>query len=798
MKFYSFSDIRAAGDCAALAKDVFNATIKKGRCNASWRGGDGPENVSIDKDKWFDHVQKQGGGIIELAAYKFNGDIQQAQSFLGELYHLTPRMGIEPQPAQGGRYSDLISDGYKEVARYRYRDQDGNVIHHVARLEHDSRHKQFCQGTPKGWGLRDTEPILYNLAAIAKSSWACIVEGEKVADLLISHGIPATTCCGGAGKWHSRYNEILRGKAVAVLPDNDLPGLEHAKAIAESLSGIASTIKIVPTSDKPKGDAYDYLTTEGHDDVDLMALIKAASSVTSSTFDLADTTTSEPNDTEIRIAKAANKIPFRNFIPGKPKKADQAPKRKTAAPIKKPRLIQDLIDDCHSRFIGFPRKVGEQLFDHDLESNRIVEIYKSSELFAWIGRKSKNHTEWTRGDSFTTKDEFMAGLSAAAIRYEAISSVPDWPKRDDVYYSHDTMPAPCPNRSRFKTVVRAFAPATSEDLTFLKAFIIAPLWYRYGIPKPSWVIDSEDGAGTGKSTIAEIVAYLYMGEPIRTNRQELRMGIQELIKRMVSSHGRQQRMILVDNITGQFSCPELADLITAQSISGRAPYGHGEETRPNNLVFVMTANTATVDNDIADRSYYINIKRPSRDPDWKPNILKYIAEHRFEIISDIIAILNDPDKTEAQAQTRFPEFETQILQAVCEDHEEYQEAIYHLNNCKMDTNIEDEQAKVIEDTLREKLAESGVHPDMNSAFIRTPVIEYWLDGILERQTYSGGLVQHVRNLVKMNLIPTIDGKTKRWPSHGKERRSGFMWNFKKGEKPKTVLMKGRSNVEIRL
>ena len=39
MNFYSFDEIRAAGDCAAFARDEFGATIQNGRCNAAWRGG---------------------------------------------------------------------------------------------------------------------------------------------------------------------------------------------------------------------------------------------------------------------------------------------------------------------------------------------------------------------------------------------------------------------------------------------------------------------------------------------------------------------------------------------------------------------------------------------------------------------------------------------------------------------------------------------------------------------------------------------------------------------------------------
>ena len=50
------------------------------------------------------------------------------------------------------------------------------------------------------------------------------------------------------------YSENLAGKQVAILPDNDDPGREHAQIIAASLVGVAAAVKIVQTSDQPKGD----------------------------------------------------------------------------------------------------------------------------------------------------------------------------------------------------------------------------------------------------------------------------------------------------------------------------------------------------------------------------------------------------------------------------------------------------------------------------------------------------------------------------------------------------------------
>jgi hypothetical protein len=196
--FYSFSEIRAVGDCAAFARDVFGVTIRNGRCAAVWRGGTNPESVSISREEWFDHGgPKKGGGILELAAHRFGGDIQQTQAFLGGHYHLTPRMTTRAAPSSHeSRYDRLIADGYQETSRYHYRDAGGTTRHVTVRLQHpDKPGKEFVQGHADGdgrfiWSLKDVDTILYRLPEISASSWVVICEGEKSADRLASIGMP--------------------------------------------------------------------------------------------------------------------------------------------------------------------------------------------------------------------------------------------------------------------------------------------------------------------------------------------------------------------------------------------------------------------------------------------------------------------------------------------------------------------------------------------------------------------------------------------------------------------------------
>jgi hypothetical protein len=779
MRFYSFDDIRAAGNCAEFATSIYNATIHGGRCAATWRQGDNPDSVSIDREKWYDHVRKEGGGIIELAAHKFGGDIQQAQEFLGEYYRLTPKTQTGAQPKEC-RYDDLLRQGFREVARYHYRDLDGNIIHFVARLEHPTQKKQFCQGTPKGWGLRDTVLIPYNLAAITASPWCCIVEGEKSADCLIERDIPATTICGGAKKWDSAYAETFRGKSVAIMPDNDEPGREHTQIIASALSGIAADIRIVPTSDAPKGDIYNYIIDEGHSIEDVYSLIQAAPIYTPAAELLTLSADHGPTPAMLAEAKSANSIPFRNFIPSEVEAPARGGKTKKEI-VQEPRTHHAMLDDLSKRFLGFPRKQGDKyLFDHDRDSGEIIPIRDADHLLAWIGRRSKHAVSWGRGDAMATARQFHASVEATAHRYESISLIPSWPRRSDVYYAHDQLPAPCPTGSRFSTLLDFFCPSTPIDRHLLAAFICAPLWYIPGIARPAWVIDSADGQGCGKTTLVELVAQLYGHAPICTSKQELSTNLQQIVKRCVSHTGRRARIFLVDNVTGDFKSEELASLITSKDITGMAPYGHGEETRPNDLTYVVTANTATVDADLAHRLFYIMVSRPEMTMDrasWKTIILNYIQRHRLEIVSDIVAMLTQHKPFPVAPATRFPEFETSILQPCCGSAEATQETLEHILKARAESNIDEEQARAIIDVFQFNLSKMNLQN--SPCFIKTNLANSWgRMALKESHDYKGFPVQLMRNLAKIGMIPNLSPGVKRWPtSSTKERWSGLAWNF---------------------
>ena len=105
----------------------------------------------------------------------------------------------------------------------------------------------------------------------------------------------------------------------------------------------------------------------------------------------------------------------------------------------------------------------------------------------------------------------------------------------------------------------------------------------------------------------------------------------EVVKRIISTSGRNSRILRLDNVTGVLKSSQLASLVTASAITGRPAYGKGEESRPNNLMYVVTVNGASVDTDIASRAYYLNVAKPLMKSNWNDEVLNYIQKNRYYI-----------------------------------------------------------------------------------------------------------------------------------------------------------------------
>jgi hypothetical protein len=171
---------------------------------------------------------------------------------MADLFPSSARVGHRPDP----------------ICQYDYCDSGGKLLYQVLRYIP----KTFRQRRPGPdgtwiWDLKGVQRVLYLLPALiaAPSEQPVFVpEGEKDVDALVALGFVATTNSGGAGKWKPSFTEVLRGRHVVLLPDNDQPGRDHAEQVAGSLHEISASVKVVHLPDLPdKGDVSDWVNAGG-------------------------------------------------------------------------------------------------------------------------------------------------------------------------------------------------------------------------------------------------------------------------------------------------------------------------------------------------------------------------------------------------------------------------------------------------------------------------------------------------------------------------------------------------------
>jgi len=146
-----------------------------------------------------------------------------------------------------------------------YHDDEGEERFVVVRFDPPTG-KTFrpVRKTPTGWQIGDPPgPLpLYRLPEITTATRVYVTEGEKAAEAARSIGLVATTSAHGAQSPDKTDWSPLAGKDVVLLPDNDEPGLQYAKAVTTILGQLrpAARICVVELPDLPtRGDLFDFL-----------------------------------------------------------------------------------------------------------------------------------------------------------------------------------------------------------------------------------------------------------------------------------------------------------------------------------------------------------------------------------------------------------------------------------------------------------------------------------------------------------------------------------------------------------
>lgn len=810
-----------------VAQDFGHVTMSShNQSNAAWRNGDNPQAVFYNEDgTYHDYVLDSHGDAINLYQIIVGCSFQEAVNALGDHYCPqckldtyygaktaeppkpaeppilpppplptpipTPTQTItkedvfglpqpkpveeQPQPKQPtewkpvnlpkNKYEELLAKGFKVVAEWPYTDSKGNIQYYVVRLESD-KEKEILQRAADGtWGIKDEKRLLYNLPNVILSQKVYIVEGEKCADAMIEHGYVATTVSGGAGKgrWRAEFNDYFRGKDVVILTDCDTKGVDFGKLVCNEVIKVCKTLKIFSPCKDKKQDVADYFLLAEHTNADFDEL--EANNPFRRPYHFGEVT-----QDMIDIAKEKNETPFQNYK----EIDDEKTGRKKQIPIQPITLMSDFF----ARFLNFPCLLGQDvLFDHDRDTREIKSLSSYDELFAWISVKTKQNYQWASKAGYMLKKEFFFAVKQNAHRFELISETPDYPHNEKSYYLHPELPPPSANHEYFNHLIDFFSPADENSKLLIKTLFMAPMWYRFGSSRPSWVIDSANGKGAGKSTLYRKLALLYKCDPIQVNRSTMQLNPDELDKRLVSNTGRKSKFFVIDNVVGAFHSEVLARYITSDTLSGRAPYSAGEDSRPNNLTYILTGNGFELDGDLASRSFFIKLKTPENPiPDWETKINDYISRYRWQIFSDMLDIFRRHTLFNLPTRSRYELFEKEVLQAVCETEEIYKRVMDSIFAAAESANTDAEEAQRLVTGIRYKIADllhgSISNPDTVCAWIQSDVLKVWTQDICGHSISSPA----IRQFVIDGYTANFDGKLDKFPrSSSKKQTRGVMW-----------------------
>ena len=174
--------------------------------------------------------------------------------------------------------SEYRSYSKSKSTYYDYRDEDGNLLYQVVRYEPKTFRQRRPNGNDWSWSLAGVKRVPFLLPevieAVKNKQTIYIVEGEKDVLTANSIGLVATCNSSGAGKWQSEFANYFKGANVAIIPDNDEPGMKHAKMVYANLNGIANCVFISPLPDDVK-DLSDYIATgKGKSDVEHLQAIE--------------------------------------------------------------------------------------------------------------------------------------------------------------------------------------------------------------------------------------------------------------------------------------------------------------------------------------------------------------------------------------------------------------------------------------------------------------------------------------------------------------------------------------------
>ena len=372
-------------------------------------------------------------------------------------------------------------------------------------------------------------------------------------------------------------------------------------------------------------------------------------------------------------------------------------------PLAAPHLLRIL----QSLTGGWPRLVDGRLVVPRADGTPLV-LASSQQLFAWVHRFA--HVHWETKPGYLRKSEFFHFTRQNAEEFRALETLPHVPPLDGNLYHLPELPVP--DGQRLGELLDFFCPATEDDRRLVAALFATVFWGGEPGQRPVFLISGPEvdpepqraGRGLGKTTLVGTLGEL-AGRPLHFDDGE---GIGAIKKRLLSPAADRLRLAVLDNVKSEcFGGAGLESIVTAEVVSGYRLYA-AEASRPNTLVWIVTANGAGFTKDMAQRTVQIRLGRPPEfDPAWSDRVKRFVRGNRLGLIADLCGVLNRPASDADATFSRWASWEREVLGRV--DPELSSLPLVHARREHLDE--EDSRSDQIAELIRQMIVRGGLEPE---------------------------------------------------------------------------------------
>lgn len=393
---------------------------------------------------------------------------------------------------------------------------------------------------------------------------------------------------------------------------------------------------------------------------------------------------------------------------------------------------------------GWPRRVNESLFVVS-PGGEVTMLDRPSRLFGWM--QSLGTTYWSKDVGRVTKEEFWAELTRTASRYDTVEEFPHEPPRREVYYTREWAAGSDDSCKTWFAFRDMFSPATQTDADLITALFCTGLWGGGGGRRPAFIISSDDGPGTGKSTLARMLGYLFGGILEFSYKEDIHV----IKQRLLSPLAQTKRIVLIDNVKdNRVNWADLECLVTSPIISGKRMF-QGEGTRPNLITWIITLNGISLSSDLAQRSIVLKLRKNQYRSGFDEECYRYIDEHRTEMIGDLIHILRRPVPV-VQNLSRWGTWECEVLGKIVQDTEQF---VREIGQRQVSADDDAEEAELLRDEIRRELQIGGHNPYTEAVRMPVKLVTEWASGAWKMRMPTQAMSRRIRQMMKHGSLKEL-------------------------------------------